>query len=130
MKIIISIFVWLVFLLIWLLKSNWYFNNEEIFLFWVEEMWKTNIHFLYNFLNNFLIIPEFIDKLYSDNLLKYLNKYFLINYSQIFLGIVFIFYFFITLLLSFSLNYFRENKDKIIVVLMIIFVYMLVVYNI
>jgi len=130
MKLIISIFIGLIFLLIWFLKSGWYLNNEEFFLIWIKEMWIIDMWFLYNFLENFLVIPEYIDKLYSYDLLKYLNKYILINYSQIFLSIIFIFYFFITLFLSFILHYFREKKDKIIVIFMIIIVYMLVIYNI
>ena len=124
MKFLISIWVAFLFLLIWILKLNWYLDLDEIYLFWVEDMWKTDISWFLNFVKSLLIVPIIINIELGEMILNFLNNYFIIDSSKIFLGIIFIFYFLFSYLILLLLWKLSFRKEKYILSISIIVLYL------
>ncbi|MDQ7009157.1 MAG: hypothetical protein Q9M94_02605 [Candidatus Gracilibacteria bacterium] len=128
MKLLSSILVGLFFVIIGILKLNGYLYLEEVYLFGVEGMGKTDISWFLTFFHSLLIIPTIIDVAFSEFILKFLNKYFIINFNTIFLGIIFTFYFLFSFILSLILGKISFKKDKYIIFISFIVLYFLLLY--
>jgi len=114
MKFILSLIVWIFFWLIGLLKLNWFLDNEKIFLFWVQSMWKSDISNFLIFFKQSLILPEIFYNNYWNYIYILVNDFINIDKNNIFLFTIFLFYFIINYLFLLITLFLSQKKDKYI----------------
>ncbi len=112
MKILISAWIALIFLLIWMYNSQWGFNFWILYLFGIEDLGGADFWWVQKVVNKSLLIPDIINAKNSQSIYSFLNEYFNITKNWVYLWIIFIFYFCISLFPLLINMRFNLEKDK------------------
>jgi len=127
MKIISAILIALIFTLVWLLKFEWYINMWIVNLIGYDDTFDADLGGFFVTITNYIYyFPELIYNSEKESIKNILLGNYSLDDKDVYLWIIFIFFWIFTSIIIYILKFFYKKSDKIYLVLWIIISYLLI----